>query len=163
MTLYADVDGLRVSDGTEADIKLDNPRYPVEGAKAYFSGGAGLSSTASDYARFVQMLLNEGELDNQRLLGRKSVELMRAARIDWDDDGLADLASDSRLLVTLAWQAKLVQRGLFLGWRLQHVVLDRSERGPYRRLHVASPANNIRHNVPLPDAGLPGSRINARN
>jgi CubicO group peptidase (beta-lactamase class C family) len=90
VTLYADVDGLRVSDGTEADIKLDNPRYPVEGAKSYFSGGGGLSSTAYDYARFVQMLLNEGELDGQRLISRKSVELMRSPRIDWDGDGRAD-------------------------------------------------------------------------
>jgi CubicO group peptidase (beta-lactamase class C family) len=82
VTLYAEVDGkLRVSDGTEADIKLDNPRYPVEGAKAYFSGGAGLSSTARDYSRFIQMLLNEGELDGNRLLGRKSVELMRSPRL----------------------------------------------------------------------------------
>jgi len=82
VTLYAEVDGrLRVSDGTEADIKLDNPRYPVEGEKAYFSGGAGLSSTASDYGRFVQMLLNEGALDGKRLLSRKSVELMRSPRL----------------------------------------------------------------------------------
>jgi len=40
------------------------------------SGGGGLVSTAADYARFLQMLLNSGELDGVRLLGRKSVELM---------------------------------------------------------------------------------------
>ena len=39
-------------------------------------GGAGLVSTAMDYARFVQMLLNGGELDGMRLLSRKTVELM---------------------------------------------------------------------------------------
>ncbi len=39
-------------------------------------GGAGLVSTAMDYARFVQMLLNGGELDGVRLLSRKTVELM---------------------------------------------------------------------------------------
>lgn len=88
VTLYAEVDGrLRVSDGTEADIKLDNPRYPVEGAKTYFSGGAGLSSTAHDYLRFVQMLLDEGEQDGRRILGRKSVELMRAPRIEYSAPG----------------------------------------------------------------------------
>ena len=88
VTLYAEVDGrLRVSDGTEADIRLDNPRYPVEGAKTYFSGGAGLSSTAHDYLRFVQMLLNEGEHDGRRVLGRKSVELMRAPRIAYPAPG----------------------------------------------------------------------------
>ena len=40
------------------------------------SGGIGLVSTASDYARFAQMLLNGGELEGARLLGRKTVELM---------------------------------------------------------------------------------------
>ena len=90
VTLYADVGRLKVSDGTEDPIRLDNPRYPVEGAGTYFSGGAGLSSTAEDYYRFVLMLLNEGELDGVRLLGRKSVELMRAPRIDMDGDGDAD-------------------------------------------------------------------------
>lgn len=39
-------------------------------------GGAGLYSTAGDYARFAQMLLNGGQLDGVRVLGRKSVELM---------------------------------------------------------------------------------------
>lgn len=48
----------------------------VEGPRTSFSGGAGLVSTAADYARFLQMLLNGGELDGVRILGRKSVELM---------------------------------------------------------------------------------------
>jgi CubicO group peptidase (beta-lactamase class C family) len=48
----------------------------VDGPRVCFSGGAGLLSTASDYARFLQMLLNGGELDGVRLLGPKTVELM---------------------------------------------------------------------------------------
>lgn len=40
------------------------------------SGGGGLYSTAADYVRFAQMLLNGGELDGTRVLGRKTVELM---------------------------------------------------------------------------------------
>ena len=48
----------------------------VEGPRKSFSGGAGLLSTANDYARFLQMLLNGGELDGQRVLTRKTVELM---------------------------------------------------------------------------------------
>jgi CubicO group peptidase (beta-lactamase class C family) len=44
--------------------------------KKYFSGGAGLVSTAHDYARFGQMLLNGGELDGVRLLSPKTIELM---------------------------------------------------------------------------------------
>ena len=41
-------------------------------------GGSGLVSTASDYARFVQMLLNGGELDGARILSPKTVDLMRS-------------------------------------------------------------------------------------
>lgn len=41
-----------------------------------FSGGGGLVSTAYDYLRFSQMMLNKGELDGTRLLSRKTVELM---------------------------------------------------------------------------------------
>jgi CubicO group peptidase (beta-lactamase class C family) len=47
----------------------------VDGPRRCFSGGAGLLSTASDYARFLQMLLNGGELDGVRLLSPKTVEL----------------------------------------------------------------------------------------
>jgi CubicO group peptidase (beta-lactamase class C family) len=93
-TLYADVGdgGLVVSQGDESTIFLDDPRYPVSGARSYFSGGAGLSSTAHDYGRFLQMLLNDGELDGARILSRKSVELIRVARVDWDDDQVPDFA-----------------------------------------------------------------------
>jgi CubicO group peptidase (beta-lactamase class C family) len=49
--------------------------YYKEG-KTYFSGGAGLASTASDYARFANMLLGGGALDGARLLGPKTIEMM---------------------------------------------------------------------------------------
>jgi CubicO group peptidase (beta-lactamase class C family) len=41
----------------------------------YFSGAGGLVSTVADYVRFQQMMLNGGELDGVRILGRKTVEL----------------------------------------------------------------------------------------
>ena len=50
--------------------------YPSRGTKKLFSGGAGLVSTAMDYARFCQMMLDDGKVGNTRLLSRKSVELM---------------------------------------------------------------------------------------
>ncbi len=53
-----------------------DPDYPIKGAKAFFSGGAGLSSTAKDYATFLQMYLNNGELNGKRLLSRKTIESM---------------------------------------------------------------------------------------
>lgn len=53
----------------------------LEGPRKSFSGGAGLLSTARDYARFLQMLLNMGELGGQRILSPKSVELMTVDHI----------------------------------------------------------------------------------
>ena len=48
----------------------------VKGPRKSFSGGAGILSTATDYARFLQMMLNGGKLDGKRILSRKTVELM---------------------------------------------------------------------------------------
>lgn len=48
----------------------------LSGPRQTFSGGAGLLSTANNYARFLQMLLNGGELYGARILGPKTVELM---------------------------------------------------------------------------------------
>lgn len=51
------------------------------GSKVYFSGGGGLHSTAEDYLRFCQMLLNGGKAGESRLLSRKSIELMTVNHI----------------------------------------------------------------------------------
>ena len=48
----------------------------AEPGRGFASGGGGMFSTAGDYARFAQMLLNGGQLDGVRILGRKTVELM---------------------------------------------------------------------------------------
>ena len=48
----------------------------------WFSGGGGLTSTARDYLRFAQMLLNGGKLDDARLLSRKTVELMTRNHVE---------------------------------------------------------------------------------
>ncbi|MDB9879472.1 beta-lactamase family protein [Pseudomonadales bacterium] len=55
-----------------------------------FSGGGGLVSSMADYARFCQMLLNKGELDGKRLLGRKTVEYMRTNQLPNNGD-MADM------------------------------------------------------------------------
>ncbi len=47
-----------------------------DGPNMSFSGGAGLLSTATDYAKFLQMTLNGGKLNDERILSRKSIELM---------------------------------------------------------------------------------------
>jgi CubicO group peptidase (beta-lactamase class C family) len=48
--------------------------YPIKGARRFFSGGAGLCSTAKDYATFLQMYLNGGELNGVRILSRTTVQ-----------------------------------------------------------------------------------------
>lgn len=61
--------------GTLKDIDPNEKSGYIQPAKM-FSGGGGLVSTAMDYLRFLQMLLNHGELEGVRLLGRKTVESM---------------------------------------------------------------------------------------
>ena len=63
-----DGDGFRLIDKPDESKYLKQPKL--------FSGGGGLASTAGDYLRFCQMLLNKGGLDGVRILGRKTVELM---------------------------------------------------------------------------------------
>jgi CubicO group peptidase (beta-lactamase class C family) len=62
----------------DGGLDLAEPSAAERAAKmpSFLSGGGGLFSTVADYARFAQMLLNGGELDGARLLGRKTVELM---------------------------------------------------------------------------------------
>ena len=50
-------------------------------APAWLSGGGGLTSTASDYIRFAQMLLQDGQLDDARILAPETVRMMRANRL----------------------------------------------------------------------------------
>ena len=59
--------------------------------QTFFSGGGGLVSTAHDYHRFCQMLLNGGELDGARLLGPKTIELMTMNHLP-DGQDLSDRA-----------------------------------------------------------------------
>lgn len=55
--------------------------YPVDAPGVFERGGLGLFSTIGDYHRFAQMLANGGELDGNRVVGRKTLELMHADRV----------------------------------------------------------------------------------
>ena len=63
------------------------PDYPLKGAQTFFSGGAGLTSTARDYAVFLQMYLNKGEYNGNRILSRTTIEMMMKNQIGnkWGD------------------------------------------------------------------------------
>jgi CubicO group peptidase (beta-lactamase class C family) len=83
-------DGIKRSDSPAQESFKKKP--------ALLLGGAGLTSTLDDYARFYAMLLNDGQLDGTRILSRKSVELMRTDHLgtlphagnlqDWEGFGL---------------------------------------------------------------------------
>jgi CubicO group peptidase (beta-lactamase class C family) len=58
-------------------------RLPLDDlAPRFLSAGGNLFGTATDYLRFCQMLLNDGELDGVRILSRQSVALMRSPQVD---------------------------------------------------------------------------------
>ncbi len=59
---------------------LVTPEYPLQ-PSTYYSGGAGLSSTIYDYAVFLQMLLNGGQYNGQRILSRNTVRIMTMNQI----------------------------------------------------------------------------------
>jgi CubicO group peptidase (beta-lactamase class C family) len=57
-------------------VTFYDPDYPVKGANQFFSGGAGLTSTALDYAKFLQMYLNGGSYNGNQILSRTTVDLI---------------------------------------------------------------------------------------
>jgi len=67
--------------GKDGKLQKATGYFPYPETQNYFAGGSGLLSTATDYARFAQMLLNKGELDGTRILSRKTVEAMSANSI----------------------------------------------------------------------------------
>ena len=110
-------------------------------------GGAGLVSTAMDYARFVQMLLNGGELDGVRILSPKTVDLMHS-------NVLGNLAErQQRERARRLWlrphlrrqsgnrqnRRDRVEGRIQLGRSSGHGFLGRPERANDRRLYRADP------------------------
>lgn len=72
--LYTTKDG-KLTATDHVVIGNEPANYPTT-ATNYFSGGAGLSSTVEDYAKFLQMFINGGTFNGARLLSRKTIELM---------------------------------------------------------------------------------------
>jgi CubicO group peptidase (beta-lactamase class C family) len=69
------------TDASGALVPYGRDEDPYNRFASHPFGGVSLSSTAEDYLRFAQMLLNGGELDGRRILGRKTVELMSSASL----------------------------------------------------------------------------------
>lgn len=70
-------------------ITFYDPNFPVNGPGQWFSGGAGLCSTAKDYATFLQMYLNGGELNDTRFLSRTTIQTIMADQTGnlWNENG----------------------------------------------------------------------------
>lgn len=58
---------------------------------AFFSGGGGLTSTASDYMKFAQMHLNGGILNGTRILSEDAVQIMRSNQLPANLSGIANI------------------------------------------------------------------------
>ena len=63
-----------------------DPDYPLR-HKRYFSGGAGLTSTAWDYAVFLQMMLNGGAYNGVRILSPRTVQMMTSGQLSFNYNG----------------------------------------------------------------------------
>lgn len=75
----------RVIPWNSSDYGID-PDYPVI-KKHYFSGGAGLSSTAMDYAVFLQMIMNGGKYNGKQILSKRAVQMMLHNQLKFPFDG----------------------------------------------------------------------------
>lgn len=75
-TIYARMPDGRVQPASRQQIDIATSGFTSVKATSFDGGGSGLCSTLSDYARFASMLLNEGELDGVRILGRKTAALL---------------------------------------------------------------------------------------
>ncbi|MEQ1677348.1 MAG: serine hydrolase domain-containing protein [Chitinophagaceae bacterium] len=78
-TVYTEDNDQKIIEWSPTFRNID-PKYPLI-PKSYFSGGAGLSSTAYDYAVFLQLLLNKGSYNGKQILGRRTVELMLSPQL----------------------------------------------------------------------------------
>jgi len=156
--------------------KNELPSIPDVAEKfTWRSGGGGMVSTAADYARFLQMFANGGQLDGVRLISRKSIDLMTADALPPDIKMGADMWRFEALEPSarmgqgfgLGFAVRTEQgrnplpgtagaQRLLLGWRLRHLLLARPAGAAVRRVHDAVAGGAAA--LPLPDArpGLPG-------
>jgi CubicO group peptidase (beta-lactamase class C family) len=90
-------------------VTFYDPDYPKTGAKAFFSGGAGLSSTAEDYAKFLQMYLNGGTYNGVKLLSSTTIKTIMSNQVG---DLLGNGGKDYGLAFGLVDQNGVEQGGI---------------------------------------------------
>lgn len=75
---YNQEGALIMAENNGPGLGLDYPKSPD---RPHYAGGGGLSSTAEDYAKFIQVLVNDGAYNGHRLLGRKTIEVMSSDQL----------------------------------------------------------------------------------
>lgn len=90
-------------------VTFYDPDYPKTGAKTFFSGGAGLSSTAEDYAKFLQMYLNGGSYNGTQFLSSTTIQTIMSNQVG---DLLGNGGKDYGLAFGLVDQNGVAQGGI---------------------------------------------------
>ncbi|MBN3582760.1 beta-lactamase family protein [Algoriphagus aestuarii] len=90
-------------------VTFYDTNYPKTGAKTFFSGGAGLSSTALDYARFLQMYLNGGTYNGAKILSSTTIKTIMSNQVG---DLLGDGGKDYGLAFGLVDEIGVAKGGL---------------------------------------------------
>jgi len=90
-------------------VTFYDPAYPKTGAKAFFSGGAGLSSTTEDYAKFLQMYLNGGVYNGKRILSPQTIQTIMSNQVG---ELLGDGGKDYGLAFGLVDEKGVAQGGI---------------------------------------------------
>jgi len=109
------------TNATGALVTLPQTEVPGQRITPYLNGAVGLYSTAEDYARFAQMLVNGGGLDGATVLGRKSVELMMQNHLSHlappthDEYGAEGYGLGGGVVLDVARRGRLGSVGQF-GW-----------------------------------------------
>ncbi len=105
-----------------------DPGYPLQ-HKHYFSGGAGLTSTAYDYAIFLQMLLNGGRYNGVQVLAPRTVQLMTSGQLDFMYNGMDNFGLGFSITSEKSAAKKEPRNAgsLRLGRLFRHDVLGRSQ------------------------------------
>ncbi|MCX6331110.1 MAG: serine hydrolase [Bacteroidetes bacterium] len=85
-TVYTENDAHQIIEWSPTFRNI-NPNYPII-PKTYFSGGAGLSSTAYDYAIFLQMIMNGGKYNGKQIIAPRTAAIMVSPQNDRDDFSL---------------------------------------------------------------------------
>jgi CubicO group peptidase (beta-lactamase class C family) len=89
-TVYTENDANKIIEWSPTFRDI-NPNYPII-PKTYFSGGAGLSSTAFDYAIFLQMILNGGKYNGKQIIAPRTAEIMISPQLNFKYNGQDDFS-----------------------------------------------------------------------